>query len=215
MRRITRRISYANVTASLALFLALGGISWAATTLPRDSVGAKQIRIGAVGSSEVKDGALKPSDFAAGALPAGPQGPTGPTGPTGAQGATGPKGEPGTARAFAYVNSACGGPGGACEVYKAKNIVGARRPYQGIYCVQVAVGIDVKETGPAAGVHFAGTQLPEGNATAMVVDVEGPCEPSEVMVITERIPQVAPVVNGKAHVAAASADDVAFWVLVP
>ena len=212
MRRITRGISYANVTASLALFLALGGISWAATTLPRDSVGAKQIRAGAVGSSEVKDGALKPADFAAGALPAGPQGQTGPTGPTGA---TGPKGEPGTARAFAYVHPACDGPGGACEVYKAKNVVGARRDYEGVYCVEVAPGIDLEQTGPVAGVHYMGTQVPVGNASVNVLLVDGPCEPSEVLVSTARIPQIAPVVNGKAQVAAAPADDVGFWVLVP
>ena len=35
MARITRHLSYANVTASLALFVALGGISWAAVALPQ------------------------------------------------------------------------------------------------------------------------------------------------------------------------------------
>ena len=98
MRRITRHVSYANVTASLALFLALGGISWAAATLPRDSVGAKQIKTNAVGSSEVKDRALTARDFAPGALPQGPQGPEGPPGPQGPAGLAGPqgpKGDPG------------------------------------------------------------------------------------------------------------------------
>jgi hypothetical protein len=36
MGRITRHLSYANVAASLALFVALGGISWAAVALPRN-----------------------------------------------------------------------------------------------------------------------------------------------------------------------------------
>jgi hypothetical protein len=35
MGRITRHLRYANVAASLALFVALGGISWAAVALPR------------------------------------------------------------------------------------------------------------------------------------------------------------------------------------
>jgi hypothetical protein len=98
MSRITRHLSYANVMASLALFLALGGISWAAATLPRDSVGAKQIKTNAVGSSEVKDRALTARDFAPGALPQGPQGPPGPQGPAGPGGLAGPqgpKGDPG------------------------------------------------------------------------------------------------------------------------
>ena len=49
MRRLRDRLSYANVTASLALFVALGGTSYAAVTLPRNSVGQKQLRDHAVG----------------------------------------------------------------------------------------------------------------------------------------------------------------------
>jgi hypothetical protein len=90
------RLTYANVVSSLALFLALGGVSWAAVTLPKDSVGAKQIKAGAVGSAELADGAVKRDDLAAGALPvAGPQGERGPAGATGATGATGPQGPAG------------------------------------------------------------------------------------------------------------------------
>lgn len=37
------RLSYANVTASVALFIALGGTGYAATRLPRDSVASPQI----------------------------------------------------------------------------------------------------------------------------------------------------------------------------
>jgi hypothetical protein len=37
------RLTYANVTASLAL-LALGGLSWAAVALPKGSVGSKQLK---------------------------------------------------------------------------------------------------------------------------------------------------------------------------
>jgi hypothetical protein len=43
-RRIARHLSYANVTAALALFVALGGISWAAVVLPNNSVGTTQLK---------------------------------------------------------------------------------------------------------------------------------------------------------------------------
>jgi hypothetical protein len=66
-----------NAIAYVALTIALGGISYAATALPRDSVGAKQIRAGAVRSSDVKDGALRLRDFRAGEMPPGPQDPPG------------------------------------------------------------------------------------------------------------------------------------------
>ena len=41
---IRTRLSYANVMASVAVFLALGGASYAAVSLPRDSVGTQQLR---------------------------------------------------------------------------------------------------------------------------------------------------------------------------
>jgi hypothetical protein len=42
------RPTYANVVATLALFVALGGASYAAVTLPRNSVGSAQLRNGSV-----------------------------------------------------------------------------------------------------------------------------------------------------------------------
>jgi len=43
MRRIKGKPSYANVMATVAVFLALGGAAYAATKLPKNSVGTKQI----------------------------------------------------------------------------------------------------------------------------------------------------------------------------
>ncbi len=57
------RLSYANVTASLALFVALGGTAAAAVTLPRDSVGAPQIRKDAVRSPEIRSQAVRSSEI--------------------------------------------------------------------------------------------------------------------------------------------------------
>ncbi|MBS1880031.1 MAG: hypothetical protein JST31_10990 [Actinobacteria bacterium] len=81
--RARPRLSYSSVVATIALFLALGGTVYAAATLPKNSVGKKQLRKNAVVSSKVKNGSLLAQDFKAGQLPRGPQGPIGPTGPQG------------------------------------------------------------------------------------------------------------------------------------
>jgi hypothetical protein len=52
------RLTYANVVSSLALFVALGGVSYAATSLPRGSVGPQQIRAEAVRTGKLADGAV-------------------------------------------------------------------------------------------------------------------------------------------------------------
>jgi hypothetical protein len=86
---IGKRLSYANVTATVALIVALGGTSYAALILPRDSVGPRQLRAGAVRSREVKNRSLNLGDLnktAVGFL-RGQQGVAGPAGPPGPAGA--------------------------------------------------------------------------------------------------------------------------------
>jgi hypothetical protein len=116
LRRIRTRLTFANVVACLALFVALGGSSYAALQLPNASVGTKQLKRNAVTSPKVKPGSLLLSDFRSsqrGLLrgPAGTQGPAGTPGAHGAQGPRGPQGpagergaagEPAT-RLFAHV----------------------------------------------------------------------------------------------------------------
>jgi hypothetical protein len=71
--------------------------------LPKNSVGATQLKTSAVTGLKVKDGSLAAADFKAGQLPAGPQGlkgdkgDTGPAGPKGDAGTPGPKGDTGAA----------------------------------------------------------------------------------------------------------------------
>src|SRR5215210_7804831 len=99
MRTRVRRPQPSMLVASVALFVSLGGVSWAAATLPRDSVGTKQLRAGAVRATDLRDGAvtsaavrdggLRAVDFATGQLPSGAPGPRGAVGPAG------PKGDPG------------------------------------------------------------------------------------------------------------------------
>jgi hypothetical protein len=64
MKRLRAHLSYANVTATIALFIALGGTSYAVTQLPRNSVGPTQIKSSAVRSAEIKNGAVRSRDIA-------------------------------------------------------------------------------------------------------------------------------------------------------
>jgi hypothetical protein len=93
--RLRPRLSFANVTALLALSIALGGTSYAAITLPRNSVGKAQIRARAVGASELRAGAVssravRKHSIGVGKLSSrarrslrGSAGPAGPAGPPG------------------------------------------------------------------------------------------------------------------------------------
>jgi hypothetical protein len=96
-RLLRHRPSPAIVIACVALLLALGGVSWAATALPRNSVGTAQLKNNAVTSGKVKNHSLLRADFKSGQVPRGPAGPAGPTGATGAQGPKGPTGPVGPA----------------------------------------------------------------------------------------------------------------------
>lgn len=84
-----------NLIGYLALFVALGGTSYAAVALPRNSVGATQIKTGAVRASEVKDRSLLAKDFKLGQLPGGAAGAPGAPGATGRTGPAGANGDPG------------------------------------------------------------------------------------------------------------------------
>src|SRR5215204_6382311 len=88
-KRLRPRLTFANVISCIALFVALGSGAYAATQLPKNSVGSKQIKKNAVNSAKVKDRSLKAVDFKEGQLPAGPRGPEGPKGTTGATGVAG------------------------------------------------------------------------------------------------------------------------------
>src|ERR1051326_2500880 len=81
-----------NAVAYAALFLALGGTSYAAIKLPANSVGTRQLRKGAVTASKVKAHSLLAKDFKSGQLKAGARGPTGPAGQAGAPGGKGDRG---------------------------------------------------------------------------------------------------------------------------
>ena len=93
--RLRAGLSYANVVGTLALFVALGGVSYAAVKLPAHSVGTKQLKTDAVTSEKVRNGTLRKRDFKDGALPQGKAGETGQDGQPGDPGAPGLPGAPG------------------------------------------------------------------------------------------------------------------------
>lgn len=98
-RRIRKYLSYANVMATIAVFVALGGSSYAALR-----VTGKNVADGSLTGRDIKNHSITSRDLArklvrhapAGATgPAGPKGDTGATGSPGLTGATGPKGDTG------------------------------------------------------------------------------------------------------------------------
>ena len=193
-RRI--RLTYANVIASIALFAALGGSSYAAFSLPAKSVGPKQLRSGAVRTAKVKDGSLLAKDFKSGQLPAGAKGDQG---PRGVAGAPGEPGQPGTARAYALVN-----PKGAANAVDpglvqpyVKAFSSVRRTSFGFYCVHPAAGIDPATMPAIVNPEFGFSSGGDFKAYWE----QGHCNADEYQVVTEQ--------------GGAKSDDVAFTILVP
>jgi hypothetical protein len=97
------RLSYANVTATLALFVALGGTSYAAVKITGKNVKNRSltgadVRSGSLTGTQIKNGSLSRVEFKF-APPAA--------------GAAGPKGEPGAAGAIGPAGAA--GPGSAAK----------------------------------------------------------------------------------------------------
>lgn len=93
MRTLRDKLTYANVISTLCLFMLLGGGAYAASQLPKNSVGAKQIKNGAITGKEIKKksidaGKLTPAAVATLKGAKGDAGPVGPLGPQGPGGTT-------------------------------------------------------------------------------------------------------------------------------
>ncbi len=68
MKQIRSRLTYANVMSSIAVFLVLGGAAFAASQLPRNSVGTKQLKRNAVTTAKIKKSAVNGSKIADGSI---------------------------------------------------------------------------------------------------------------------------------------------------
>ena len=163
MRGLGRHLTFSNLVAVLALFVALGGVSYAATKLAKNSVGGKQLKKDAVTSPKVKDGSLQASDFKAGTLLSGPSGPTGLPGPAGPPGPPGPAATPGSevvpaAALTSSVNVAIANNSlvpvafnveevDTAELHTAAQPARLTAPKAGIYQVSATVAFSVNATG--------------------------------------------------------------------
>jgi hypothetical protein len=58
VKQIRKRLTYANVMSSVAVFLILGGAAFAASQLPKNSVGSKQLKKNSVTTAKIKNGAV-------------------------------------------------------------------------------------------------------------------------------------------------------------
>ena len=180
MKRLRDHLTYANVMATIAVFLVLaGGTAFAASQLGKESVGTKQLKNEAVTPaklSKASKAALIGPQGVAGATgspgAAGAQGPTGETGApgaTGAHGATGasgPKGNTGDTGVSGREGEPGpeGKPGSARAwatisfagtVKEGVGVVRAERFTTGVYCIYLSPDIDASAV--AALVTVAGT----------------------------------------------------------
>jgi hypothetical protein len=175
--------SPAMLVALLALFLAMGGSTYAAITLPAHSVGTKQLKNGAVTGKKVKTGSLLASNFKSGQLPQGAKGDTGATGPQGASGPTGPAGADGHS-----VLSGAGAPAAGLGVvgdfyinttnttiYGPKTAAGWGNPTSLVGSPSGAAGGDLTGTYPnptiAAGA-VTGLKIADGTITEQNLDTQ-------------------------------------------
>jgi hypothetical protein len=107
MGRLYSHVSYANVMATAAVFIALGGSAYAVSQLPRNSVGPAQIKRGGVGASDLRTGAVSSRSIRDRSVTLRDISPT-------ARGSLrGAKGDPGTAGAAGVAFHAAVNSGGA------------------------------------------------------------------------------------------------------
>jgi hypothetical protein len=191
------RVRWSQVTIALALI--------AAAAIAAPAIGGSSATTAVTVSKKTLKKLIKKEVSKQIAKATGPSGPQGPTGPSGSQGPAG------TARAYAVINPTnCTATPGSCGLIKAKNVVGARRPQQGFYCVTVGAGINRLTDGHMAGVEWGETPGVPGNASAMPFALDefggSVCPGGEFTVATERLATATTTTN---------ANDVAFWFAIP
>ncbi|HTT95431.1 MAG TPA: hypothetical protein VMF55_12215 [Solirubrobacterales bacterium] len=191
---LRRHLTYANVVASLALFLAFGGAAFAATQLPKNSVGTKQLKKGAVTASKISRKTRQQLNGQVGPVgPQGPKGATGAKGAAGAKGATGiqgPKGEAGDGPAFEVfaTNKAIPGqivaqtlPAGAFALSANVSITDATAPSARVSCTITGGGKMEATLGEGESTTLSMSVVRSSStASAVAVSCEGP--PSGVTV---------------------------------
>ena len=147
MRRMRAHLTYANAMSTIAVFMALGGIGWAAATLPPNSVGTAQLKKNAVTSPKIKNSQVTSldakndsftgADVKEATLARVPQ-----AGNAQKLGGALPA-VYNIGRAYAYINEE-----GSVDPARSRNVTGATRPSDGVYCVTLAAGIGLGTVAP-------------------------------------------------------------------
>jgi hypothetical protein len=202
-RRSKFRISPGSVLALIALFVALGGVSYAAVTIngkniANNSIPGKKLKNGAVTNKKVKANSLGANRLTAGARASltgapGPQGPTGPRGERGERGEQGPggtQGPAGTALAYAEVNPAT--PAFVTE--RTSGFSEVTQPLGGRYCLAPTPAVVAQAFSggeltrpPVAVVQFDGTTSPvDQSIVVQVTAVSADCPADTFEVATWR-----------------------------
>ena len=233
LRSLRQRATYANVTATLALFVALGGTSYAALTITGKNVkdgtltGA-DVADRSLTTRDVKNSSLLARDFKLGQLPAGAPGPPGPQGalgargadgaagpeghegPEGAPGVEGPEGPPGSAVAYATVRA--GVLGVNVNPARTWGFESITRAATGRYCLKLLSGLDPSELTALASVDRNYT--PGSSNTYFFAEVWIDAQPicpngAEFAVLTSVMPAGGTVPNRQ------DSNEVAFTVAIP
>jgi hypothetical protein len=189
LKQLRRHRTYANVMASVAIFIALGGSSYAALRVtgrdvPKDALTGADIknltggdvRNNSLTGADVKNKSLTPNDFKGSVR--GPQGPPGAPGATGVAGATGTKGdigEPGP--------RGPAGPANWALVREVNNVIGVfessaslagttvhRRPGRpaGVFCLDFPAGAPLNRLGTTGSVEAEAETGPPSFITVTV-----------------------------------------------
>jgi hypothetical protein len=177
MRRLRGHLTYANVMSSIAAFMAISGVAWAAATLPNNSVGTPQLKANAVTSPKIKNGQVtsldaKDNAFTGvdineaklGKVPSA-------TNATNAAtafnalllGGAGPA-TYNIGRAYGYINEE---GTGSFEASRSRNIVSVSHPNTGVYCVTLAAGINLSTIAPIVTLdkQDSATSIPPPNTS--------------------------------------------------
>lgn len=152
--------------ALLALFVAIGGTSYAAVSIGKGEVGKRELANNAVTTKKVKDGSLVSGDFGKGQLPQGEKGPQGERGLQGVQGVAG------SSRAWATVT-------GAGIITNSFNITSVVRINAGSYCITVGGGITPANSALVASVNYNDPTTVPGDQLEVDSNYTGVCTTSQ------------------------------------
>ena len=168
LARLRCCLSYANVMATIAVFVALGGGAYAVVTLPANSVGSRQLKNSAVTPKKVARATIK--------LFKGQKGARGPKGDQGTQGGQGVQGPPGV--------QGIQGPIGPSNVYfTSSTTVGAELTLPaGDYWIEGQCdfsnsngtqqpALEILTSSQAGGIGSASTTIPANGTTVASHDV--------------------------------------------